>query len=136
MRRIVNGPEKLDGFRVVSNGTEILDALRNGETVMHWETGDSMFPILMSREYCKIRPLGEGEEANVGDAVFCTFNGKYHMVHRCSDKYNRNGRVYYQISTTGGEVYGWTSEVWGVAESTDIFQKEDDTLARIHEFQD
>ena len=51
-----NQPKDIDGFRVVQEGEEIFKALQNGETVMHWESGNSMFPILKNREYCKIIP--------------------------------------------------------------------------------
>ena len=74
MKRIVNEPQEIDGLRVVQDSEEIYRALKQGETVMHWESGSSMFPILMHLEYCRIRPLQEGEEPNAGDAVFCSFN--------------------------------------------------------------
>jgi hypothetical protein len=121
--RFVNRPDTLDGLRVVDDGEDILQALQNGETVMHWEFGNSMFPYLKSGEYCKIRPIASIDEVNIGDAVFCTFRGAYHMVHQCTNKYERDGHVYCQISTTSGTVYGWTDEVWGIAESTNVFQE-------------
>lgn len=120
--RFVDQPERLDGFRVVSDGEEIRQALIAGESVMHWEYGNSMFPILKSGEYCLIRPAAPSD-VNIGDPVFCTFKGKYHMVHRCTDKYERDGVTFCQISTTDGRVYGWTNEIWGVAESTNVFQE-------------
>lgn len=120
--RQVNRPAEVDGYRVVDDGEEIRQALVNGESVMHWEAGNSMFPILKHMEYCLIRPIKSPDEVMVGEPVFCTFHGQYHMVHRCTDKYERNGVTYFQISTTDGRVYGWTNEVWGVAQSTNVFQ--------------
>ena len=129
--RFVNRPHDVDGYRVVDDGEEIKQALLNGETVMHWEFGNSMFPFLKSGEYCLIHPINSPDEVNVGNPVFCTFKGAYHMVHRCTDKYERDGITYYQISTTDGRVYGWTNEVWGVAESTNVFQEWTDELQRV-----
>ena len=121
--RIVNEPKEIDGLRVIEDGEEMKQALLNGETIMHWEAGNSMAPILMHLEYCKIRPIKSVEEVNIGDPVFCSFRGQYHMVHRCTDKYVRDGVTYFQISSTSGTVYGWTQEVWGIAESTNVFQE-------------
>lgn len=122
MRQFVDNPPEINGIRVVQDGIEIYKALITGETVYHWEFGNSMFPILMSGEYCKIRPIMDPHEVNVGDAVFCSFQGKYFMVHRCVDKFERDGIVWFKIATTGDAVYGWTHEVFGIAESTNIFQ--------------
>lgn len=128
MKRIVNEPHEVDGFRVVQDSEEIYQALKQGETIMHWEAGSSMFPILMHLEYCRIRPLEENEEANVGDAVFCSFRGQFFMVHRCIDKVRRGDKVWYKIGTTGNTVYGWTDEVHGIAESTDVYQEWTDEM--------
>ena len=49
--RIVNEPETIDGIRVVQNNEEIAKALSNGETVYHWEAGDSMKPLIRHMEY-------------------------------------------------------------------------------------
>jgi len=123
MKRIVNQPKEIDGFRVVQDGFEMMKALVTGETIMHWESGNSMFPILMSEEYCKIRPVTDPNEVNVGDAVFCSFRGQYFMVHRCIDKVERDDTIWFKIGTTGSMIYGWTNEVYGIAESTNIFQE-------------
>ena len=128
MKRVVNNPETIDGLRVVQDSEEIYRALKQGETVMHWESGSSMFPILMHLEYCRIRPLQEGEEPNVGDAVFCSFHGQFFMVHRCIDKVRRGDKVWYKIGTTGNTVYGWTDEVHGIAYSTDVYQEWTDEM--------
>ena len=50
-REVVNEPKELNGYRVVQEGEDIMKALTNGETVMHWEAGDSMFPLIMHMEY-------------------------------------------------------------------------------------
>ena len=51
MRKYVKSPKEIDNIKVIQDGQKIKEALLNGETVMHWEYGDSMYPILMSGEY-------------------------------------------------------------------------------------
>jgi len=124
-----NQPKDIDGFRVVQEGEEIFKALQNGETVMHWESGNSMFPILKNREYCKIIPANK-DEIRPGMPVFCKFlyrteegfTASLYMVHRCTEIYNRDGELYFKIEGTNGTLFGWTPDVYGIAESTNIFQ--------------
>lgn len=140
MKRIVNQPEEIDGYRVVQDGEEIMKALKNGETVMHWEAGNSMTPLLMHLEFCRIIPLEkvydkinpEGWNYFVGKPVFCHFLYKteqgyqdFYMVHRCTEVIERDGEVYYRIEGTDGSHFGWTKDVYGIAESTNIFQDEE-----------
>lgn len=131
-REIVNEPKELHGYRVVQDGKEIFEALSNGETVMHWEAGNSMYPLLMHMEYCKIRPI-EKHKVSAGDPVFCKFDyfdkedGQYkeaYMVHRCTEVFVRNGDWYFKIEGTDGTVFGWTKDVYGKAERTNVFQDE------------
>ena len=130
-KEIVNEPKELQGYRVVQDGKEIFEALQKGETVMHWESGNSMYPLLMHMEYCKISPV-EKHNVKQGDPVFCKFKyrdneGKIqdaYMVHRCTEIFVRNGEWYFRIEGTDGTVFGWTKDVYGVAERTNIFQDE------------
>ena len=138
-KEIVNEPKEVKGFRVVQDGKEIMEALKKGETVMHWEAGNSMMPLLMHMEYCKIIPIDKvfetinikGWDYFVGEPVFCHFVYKtdqgyqdFYMVHRCTEVYERDGEVYYRIESTDGTHFGWTKDVYGVAESTGVFQDE------------
>jgi len=139
-REIVNEPKEVKGFRVVQDGKEIMEALKKGETVMHWEAGNSMMPLLMHMEYCKISPIDKvfetinikGWDYFVGKPVFCHFKytlkeggfGDFYMVHRCTEVYERDGEVYFRIEGTDGTHFGWTKDVYGVAESTGVFQDE------------
>ncbi len=130
-KEIVNEPKELNGYRVVQDGKEIYEALSKGETVMHWEAGDSMYPILMHMEYCKIRPV-EKHSVNKGDAVFCKFCYRgddnqihdFYMVHRCTEVFVRGGEYYFKIEGTNNQYFGWTKDVYGIAERTNIFQDE------------
>lgn len=144
-KEIVNQPEEINGIRVVQDEKEILSALQNGEEVMHWEAGNSMHPILMHMEYCRIRPIGEitgrtkpfsgtarEKELIIGKPVFCHFvyplkeggYGDFYMVHRCTEIIERDGELYFRIEGTDGTNFGWTKDVYGIAESTGIFQDE------------
>jgi len=140
-KEIVNEPKEINSYRVVQDGKEIMDALKSGETVMHWESGYSMHPIISHMEYCKITPLekvferinAKGWDYFVGKPVFCHFvyplkeggHGDFYMVHRCTEVYERDGEIYYRIDSTDGTCFGWTKDVYGIAESTGIFQNEE-----------
>lgn len=123
--RVVNDPEYIDELRVVQDSYEIADALENGETVMHWELGDSMAPIINNAEYCRIEPVSDLTDIKVGDAVFCKVDG-YHMVHQviCISNSGHDGKPWFKIGSTDKTVFGWTQEVFGKAYGTDIFQSE------------
>lgn len=129
----VNQPDKISGLRVVQDGQEIADALAKGEEVMHWESGDSMFPILVNMEYCHIKPC-KPSDVKVGDAVFCAFGYqdavgntvKAHMVHRVGDIVERDETLWFKIVDTETTCFGWTNEVLGLAYSTNIFQRFDE----------
>lgn len=129
-KEIVNSPDTLKGYRVVQDEREIMEALSNGETVMHWESGNSMFPLLKNMEYCRISPVNINElqdkKSIVGKPVFCHFvypgYGDCYMVHRCTDMYERDGETYFKIESTDNQVFGWTQDIYGIAESTNIFQ--------------
>ena len=132
--RIVNEPERIDGVRVVQDSEEIARAMMNGETVYHWEAGDSMTPLIRHMEYCKIKPIDSVDEVERGDAVFCKMkaeNGEeYYMVHQVweiSDcRFDR--KKWFKIGSTGSSIFGWTCEVLGKAYGTDIFQEVTDEI--------
>ena len=129
--KIVNQPTEIDGIRVVQDSEEIADALRHGETVYHWEAGDSMSPMLRHMEYCKIVPVAHPDDVKEGDAVFCKINSDpnpmfhYYMVHQVWQKadFAHDNKTWYKIGSTMTTVFGWSSEVLGKAYGTDIFQE-------------
>lgn len=133
--RFVDQPKEIDGFRVVQDSEEIAEALRNGETVYHWEFGDSLAPLIRSGEYCRIEPVG-ADEVKEGDAVFCKLNSDanplfhYYMVHQVWQKANfgHDGKTWYKIGSTMTTIFGWSSEVLGKAYGTDIFQEVTDEI--------
>ncbi len=132
-KEIVNSPKEINGLRVVQDGKEIMEALINGERVMHWESGFSMHPLLQNMEYCIIYPLKTpvlNKDFVLGKPVFCHFSyplreggvGDFYMVHRCTEIYDRDGEQYFRIEGTDGRQFGWTKDVYGYAKSTNIFE--------------
>ena len=127
--RIVNEPETIDGIRVVQDSEEIADALMRGESVYHWEAGDSMTPLIRHMEYCKIVPCVP-IDVKRGDAVFCKMKDQhtgmeYYMVHQVWEisHCGHDGKYWYKIGSTGTTIFGWTDDVLGKAYGTDIFQE-------------
>lgn len=126
--KIVNEPNEINGIRVVQDPNEILEALKNGENVYHWEFGHSLAPLINDREYCLITPCNP-TEVKRGDCVFCVIEdgngGKYPMVHQVweiSDASHTN-ELWFKIGSTGSTIFGWTKKVYGIAKGTDIYQE-------------
>lgn len=106
----VNNPKRLDGIRVVNDFHEIANALANGETIAHFEFGNSMSGILESGQYVKLSPLGH-TQPKVGDVVFAKVGDSYtcHMAlfyNQCTKKYG--------IGSTAGHVYCWSDKIIGI----------------------
>lgn len=134
--KIVEDPSIIDGLRVVQDSEEIAEAMKNGETVLHWELGDSMAPIINNAEYCKITPINSVDEIKRGDAVFCKVHD-YYMVHQVieiSDS-GHDGKKWFKIGSTNNSIYGWTQEVLGKAQGTNIFQCEEVCQRLIEEYE-
>lgn len=104
--KYVNSPKTLDGLRVVQNYDDIINILRSGETIAHWERGNSMFPILRDSQYVRLEPIHE--QPQVGDAVYCCVHGYWmcHMVWVVNRHTNQC-----LIGSTSGDLYGWTDEI-------------------------
>lgn len=128
MKKIVNEPREIDGMRVVQDSWEIAEALKNGETVLHWEAGTSMQPLINHMEYCKIIPCVP-IDVKRGDAVFCILDDamghEYPMVHQVweiSDASHTN-ELWFKIGSTMSTIFGWTKKVYGIAKGTNIYQE-------------
>lgn len=131
--KIVNDEEIISGERVVQNYVEIENAMKNGETVLHWEGGESLSPIINHLEYCEIAPINP-EDVKRGDCVFCKikgvnggFNYMVHQVWEISDC-GFDGRLWFKIGSTFGTIFGWTDEVLGIARGTNIYHSEESWL--------
>ena len=128
MSIIVDNPISLEiegkEIPVVQSYESIKKFLDEGKTVVHWEGGDSLHPVIKNMEYCKISPISI-DDVKVGDCVFCRLDSKYFMVHRVNDIINHNVQgKWFKIGNTWDNTYGWTQDVYGIAEATDVFQQE------------
>ena len=128
MKKIVNEPEKINGIRVVQDYKQNEIALKNDETVYHWEFGTSLAPLINDMEYCQIKPCAP-TDVKRGDCVFCILRGEdgreYPMVHQVweiSDA-SHDGELWFKIGSTSSTIFGWTKEVYGIAKGTNIYQE-------------
>lgn len=126
----VTNPKTIGNIKVVNDENEALNALQNGETVMRFEWGDSMEPLLKNGEYAKLVPVQSLDEIQIGDAVFCgikdVIGHEYLMTHmvRCISHTAKDG-VMFQITDSWGRAnYGWTNKVYAKAYGTNVCEKE------------
>lgn len=98
-------------------------ALKEGKSIVHWEEGHSLYPIIKSREYCLVKPIKSVDEIKIGDCVFCIVRG-YYMIHRVTDIINHpiEGK-WFKIGDTWDTTFGWTQKILGIATSTGYFKK-------------
>ncbi len=85
-----------------------IEKLLAGETIISKEPGNSMLPILKSRQPVRIAPA-TWEQVEVGDIVYCKVRGNTY-THRVTAKNDARGC---QISHNKGHVNGWTKQVYG-----------------------
>ena len=94
---------------------KMVKRLQNGETIYKYkEGGNSMTPLLKSRQPVDIRPVDR--ELEVGDITFAKVKGRYlmHLITAIDGE-----RV--QISNNHGHVNGWTnkSKVYGLVTASE-----------------
>lgn len=85
-----------------------LEKLLNGETFITSEKGNSMVPIIKSKQDHKLKPA-VWEECNVGDIVYCKVKGNFY-THLVKAKNDDKGLL---IGNNKGGVNGWTKQVYG-----------------------
>ncbi len=85
-----------------------VEKLQKGETIISKEPGNSMTPILMSKQPVELTPC-TWEECEKGDIVYCKVNG-YHYTHLVKGKNQKRGL---QIGNNHGHINGWTKKVYG-----------------------
>lgn len=120
---VVKSPETICGYRVFNDAVQALEQLRLGETIARYEFGNSMYPLLKNGEYAIITPMVDNTEPiKVGDSVFCEVNG-YLMTHMVVAISNtaKEGTMYL-IGSSMLDLFGWTSNVYGIAKGTRIFE--------------
>lgn len=85
-----------------------IEKLLKGETIISKEPGNSMTPLLKSRQPVKIEPA-TWEEVEVGDIVYCKVHGNVY-THLVKGKDNTKGVL---IGNNHGRINGWTKNVYG-----------------------
>ena len=84
-----------------------IKALQEGKTIVSREPGNSMTPILKSRQPVRIAPA-TWDQVDVGDIVYCKVGG-YYYTHIVKAKGLRGC----QIGNNHGHINGWTKYVYG-----------------------
>lgn len=89
----------------------MIKRLQNGEIIERYkESGNSMLPILRSRQPVTLEPIGD-RELKVKDIVFCKVRGNYytHLISKIKGKQ-------YQISNNHKHVNGWVTKnsIYGI----------------------
>jgi len=85
-----------------------IERLLNGESVINKEPGNSMLPILKSRQPVRLNPT-TWQECEVDDIVLCKVNGCI-FTHLVKAKNGKRGLL---IGNNHGHINGWTKTVYG-----------------------
>lgn len=85
-----------------------VEKLLSGETITSKEAGNSMLPILKSRQPVVLEPT-DWTKVKVGDIVFCRVHSRYytHLV-KATDQ--NKGCL---IGNNKGHINGWSKNVYG-----------------------
>ena len=82
--------------------------LQDGETIISKEKGNSMLPLIKSKQPVKIAPAN-AHSIIVGDIVFCKVKGRFY-THLVKAKNDKRGCL---IGNNRGGVNGWTHQIYG-----------------------
>ncbi|MNC18934.1 hypothetical protein D3C81_1224650 [compost metagenome] len=87
----------------MSKASMIAQMLKEGKTIERYkEAGNSMLPIIKSRQPVTLEPVTEDTVLEEGTIVFCKVKSNYYTHKINAIKENR-----YQISNNKGFVNGW-----------------------------
>lgn len=84
------------------------EKLLNGETIISKEGGNSMLPLIRSKQPVRIEPI-EWQKCKIDDIVFCKVKGNYY-THLVKGKNDKRGLL---IGNNKGRINGWTKNVYG-----------------------
>lgn len=84
-----------------------IQKLLNGETIVSKEPGNSMLPILKSKQPVVLEPA-DWEGCKAGDIVFCKVKGNC-FTHLVKGKNAKRGLL---IGNNRGRINGWTKNVY------------------------
>ncbi len=85
-----------------------VEKLQAGETIISKEPGNSMLPLIKSKQPVKIEPA-TWEDVKTGDIVYCKVKGNYYTHLVSAIDINKGC----QISNNSGYVNGWTKNIFG-----------------------
>ena len=85
-----------------------IQKLLDRETIISKEPGNSMLPLLKSKQPVKLQPIS-WEDCEVDDIVFCKVRGNV-FTHLVKGKNERRGLL---IGNNRGRINGWTKNVYG-----------------------
>ena len=85
-----------------------IEKLKNGESFVTRERGNSMVPLIYSNQPHELSPA-TWETVEVGDIVFCRVRGN-NYTHLVKAKNNERGVL---IGNNKGHNNGWTKQVFG-----------------------
>jgi len=85
-----------------------LEKLQAGESFITSEKGNSMSPIIKSKQDHKLIPA-TWEDVDVGDIVYCKVKGNFY-THIVKAKNDDKGCL---IGNNKGGINGWTRQVYG-----------------------
>ncbi len=85
-----------------------VEALLNGQTIPSREPGNSMTPLLKSKQLVKLEPI-TWDKVSKGDIVYCKVKGNLY-THLCKGVNKVRGCL---IGNNHGHINGWTKNVYG-----------------------
>ncbi len=85
-----------------------IQKLLDGKTIISKEPGNSMLPIIKSKQPVRLTPIS-WEDCKVGDIVFCKVRGNVY-THLVKGKNDKRGLL---IGNNHGRINGWTKNVYG-----------------------
>ena len=92
-----------------------IEQLLSGVTIISKELGNSMTPILQSRQAVELTPC-TWEDVKEGDIVYCKCRGNC-CTHLVKAKNEKRG---VQIGNNHGHINGWTKQVYGKVTAKEV----------------
>jgi hypothetical protein len=87
-----------------------LEKLQKGETIITSEKGNSMSPLIKSKQKHKLKPVKDWKkEIEPGDIVYCKVRGNFY-THLVKAKQEAHGCL---IGNNKGGINGWTTQIYG-----------------------
>ena len=82
--------------------------LLRGKTIVSREPGNSMMPIIRSRQSVVLEPIS-WTDVEIGDIVYCKVRGNFY-THKVVGKNDKRDCL---IANNRGRINGWTKKVFG-----------------------